>query len=149
VPVIPTGAPMPSCSSTTKSCGRTWRISRPLGDRDDPPAVERLDVRAGQAEVNGIDLDAGRQLRLVDRLLDRLDGSLQVHDDAAADPFRVGQADPDDVEAALVGHLADDGGDLRRPDVEADQIPFLASQQIPLAHRSPAPFSAPACRRRA
>src|SRR5262245_59259898 len=28
---MPTGAPMPSCSSTTKSCGRTWRISRPLG----------------------------------------------------------------------------------------------------------------------
>ena len=31
VPVMPTGAPMPSCSSTTKSCGSTWRISRPLG----------------------------------------------------------------------------------------------------------------------
>ena len=31
VPVIPTGAPMPSCSSTTKSCGSTCRISRPLG----------------------------------------------------------------------------------------------------------------------
>ena len=31
VPVMPTGAPMPSCSSTTKSCGSTCRISRPLG----------------------------------------------------------------------------------------------------------------------
>ena len=30
-PVIPTGAPMPSCSSTTKSCGSTCRISRPVG----------------------------------------------------------------------------------------------------------------------
>ena len=30
-PVRPTGAPMPSCSSTTKSCGSTWRISRPAG----------------------------------------------------------------------------------------------------------------------
>src|SRR6267142_2103619 len=30
-PVMPTGAPMPSCSSTTKSCGSTWRISRPVG----------------------------------------------------------------------------------------------------------------------
>jgi hypothetical protein len=28
---MPTGAPMPSCSSTTKSCGSTCRISRPLG----------------------------------------------------------------------------------------------------------------------
>ena len=31
VPVIPTGAPMPSCSSTTKSCGRTCSTSRPAG----------------------------------------------------------------------------------------------------------------------
>ena len=31
VPVMPTGAPMPSCSSTTKSCGSTCRISRPFG----------------------------------------------------------------------------------------------------------------------
>ena len=30
-PVMPSGAPMPSCSSTTKSCGSTCRISRPLG----------------------------------------------------------------------------------------------------------------------
>src|SRR5882672_7465910 len=30
-PVMPTGAPMPSCSSTTKSWGSTWRISRPVG----------------------------------------------------------------------------------------------------------------------
>src|SRR4051812_36167357 len=28
---MPTGAPMPSCSSTTKSCGSTCRISRPVG----------------------------------------------------------------------------------------------------------------------
>ena len=30
-PVMPTGAPMPSWSSTTKSCGSTCRISRPAG----------------------------------------------------------------------------------------------------------------------
>ena len=30
-PVMPIGAPMPSCSSTTKSCGSTCRISRPVG----------------------------------------------------------------------------------------------------------------------
>src|SRR5688572_13473678 len=30
-PVIPIGAPIPSCSSTTKSCGSTCRISRPVG----------------------------------------------------------------------------------------------------------------------
>src|SRR5688572_19824778 len=31
-PAMPIGAPMPSWSSTTKSCGRTWRISRPVGN---------------------------------------------------------------------------------------------------------------------
>ena len=31
LPVMPTGTAMPSWSSTTKSCGSTWRISRPPG----------------------------------------------------------------------------------------------------------------------
>ena len=101
------------------------------GDRDDAAAVERLDVRGRQAEVNRIDLDAGGQLRLVDRLLDRLDGRLEIDDDAAADAARVRQADADDVEPAVVGHLADDGGDLRRADVEPDQVSFLASPPDP------------------
>ena len=99
------------------------------GDRDDAAAVERLDVRAGQPEVHRVDLDAGGQLGFVDRLLDRLDRRLEVDDDAAADALRVGQADPDDVEPAVVGHLADDGGDLRRADVEPDQVSFLACHQ--------------------
>ena len=30
-PAMPIGAPMPSWSSTTKSCGSTCRISRPVG----------------------------------------------------------------------------------------------------------------------
>ena len=55
------------------------------GDRDDAAAVERLDVRARQAEVHRVDLDAGGQLGLVDRLLDRLDRRLEVDDDAAPD----------------------------------------------------------------
>ena len=120
---MPTGAPMPSCSSTTKSCGSTWRISRPgrqrhrlggvdraphvlardlavlAGDRDHAAAVEALDVRARQRQVDRVDLDAGHQLGLVDRLLDRIDRRLEVDDDAAPDAARLGDAEADDVEA--------------------------------------------------
>jgi hypothetical protein len=81
-------------------------------DGDDPPAVERLDVRRGQPQVDRVDLDARRQLGLVDRLLDRVHRRLEVNDNALADPARVGKADPDDVEPAVIRHLADDGGDL-------------------------------------
>ena len=107
-PVMPTGAPMPSCSSTTKSCGSTCRISRPVGSDTalaasiarrtssrvisrffpataiTPAAVEPLDVRAGQRQVHRIDLDAGHQLGFVDGLLDRLDRRFEVDDDTRA-----------------------------------------------------------------
>ena len=56
------------------------------GHRHDAAAVEGLDVRARQSEVDGIDLDAGGEFRFVDRLLDRFDGRLEVDDHAAADP---------------------------------------------------------------
>ncbi len=155
VPVIPTGAPMPSCSSTTKSCGSTCRISRPLGSATalaasmarrtssrvisrflpatatTPRLLNALTCAAGEPEVDRVDLDAGGQLGLVDRLLDRLDRRLEVDDDAAADAARVREADADDVEPAVVGHLADDGRDLRRADVQPDQISFLACHQGP------------------
>ena len=96
------------------------------GDGDHAAAVEALDVRARQREVHRVDLDAGHQLRFLDGLLDRLDGRLEVDDDAAPDAARLGDAEADDVEAAAVEDLADDGRHLRRADVEPDQIPFFA-----------------------
>ena len=97
------------------------------GDGDDAAAVEPLDVRAGHRQVDGVDLDAGHQLGLVDGLLDRVDRGLEVDDHAAPDAARLGDADADDVEAAVVDQLADDGADLRRADVEPDQIAILTS----------------------
>ena len=44
----------------------------PFADRDDPAAIERLHMGAGQGEVHAVDLDAGRELRLVERTLDGL-----------------------------------------------------------------------------
>ena len=126
-PVIPTGAPMPSCSSTTKSCGSTCSTSRPAGSDtaraasmraadvlagdlavlaghgDDAAAVEALDVRAAHRQVRRADLDAGHQLGLLDRLLDRIDGGFEVDDDAALQALRLGQADADHVEPAALG----------------------------------------------
>jgi hypothetical protein len=100
------------------------------GDGDHAAAVESLDVRARQREVDGIDLDAGHQFRLVDRLLDRFDCRLEVDDDTAFDPARLGNADAGDVEAAILQRLADDADDRGRPDVEADNV-FLFTR-----HRS-------------
>ena len=96
------------------------------GDGDHAPAVEPLDVRPGQRQMDRVDLDAGHQLRLVDRLLDRLDGRLEVDHDAAADAARLGDAEPDDIQPARVEHLADDRRHFRRADVEAHQVSFFA-----------------------
>jgi hypothetical protein len=92
---------------------------------DDTAAVEALDVRARERQIGRVDLDARRQLGLLDRLLDRLDRLLEVHHRATADAARVGGPDADDLDIAVVGHLADDGGDLGRPDVEPDQVSFI------------------------
>ena len=151
---MPTGSPMPSWSSTTKSCGSTCRISRPFGsatalaasiarrtssrvisrflpgDGHDAAAVEGLDVGARQRQVHRVDLDAGGQLRLLDRLLDRLDRRLEVDHDAAADALRVGRADPDDVERRHRRYLADDRGDLGGADVQTHQVAFLTCHGV-------------------
>ena len=90
-------------------------------------AVEALDVGARHRQVHRVDLDAGHQLGLVHRLLDRVDGGLEIDDHPAPDAARLRDADPDDVEAAVVDQLADNGADLRRAHVEPDQIPILTS----------------------
>ena len=78
------------------------------GHGDHAAAVEALDVRARQREMDGVDLDAGHQLGFLDRLLDRIHRGLEVDDDAALDAARLRDADADDVEAAVVQALADD-----------------------------------------
>ncbi len=70
--------------------------------------------------VDGGDLAPRHVLGLLDRALDRGDGGVDVDHHALPQPLRRVRADADDVDA-LVGHLADDGADLRRPDVEADE----------------------------
>ena len=76
-------------------------------------------MRAGDRGVDRRDLAAGHVLGLVDRLLDRRDGRVDVDDVAAAQPLRRRGADADDVDAVL-GHLTRDAGDLGGADIEAD-----------------------------
>ena len=95
------------------------------GHRDHAAAVEPLDVRTRQREVHRVDLDAGHQLGFLDRLLDRIHRGLEIDDDAALDAARLGDADADDVEAAVVEAFADDAGHRRRADVEPDEYRSL------------------------
>src|SRR4029079_1569616 len=83
------------------------------GDRDHAAAVESLDVRTRQGEVNGIDFHTGHQLVFLNRLLDRIDGRFEVDDDAAPDATRLGHAEPDNVEAAVVEPFAHHPGPHR------------------------------------
>ena len=158
-PVSPTGAPMPSCSSTTKSCGSTWRISRPPGSdtaraasiarrtssrvtsrflpatATTPRLLKPLMCGPLTPRWTDADLDAGHQLRFLDRLLDRLHGGVEIDDDAALESLRLRHAEPDDVDATVVDQLADDGADLRGPDVEPYYVPFMSCHELPQAGR--------------
>ena len=145
-PDMPSGFLMPSCSSITNCWGSTCSTSRSIGiatalaasiTRSMSPCVTSLSLIAmTPRELNPLMwLPAmpamtasishpGHQLGLLDGLLDRLDGRVDVGDDALAHPARGARADADDVQA-LVGDLPDDRQDLGRPDVQADHAVFV------------------------
>ena len=95
------------------------------GDRDHAPAVEALDVRARYPDERGVHGDAGHEFRLFLGFLDGGRGDVEVDDDALPQALGIGRADPDDLDLALLGDLADDGGHLPRPDVDPDDVPVL------------------------
>ncbi len=123
-PLMPSGSRMPSWSSMMNSCGITWMTSRSIGiatalaasitrrtslsrdlavlHRDDAVGVEAVDVAARDAGVDRGDLAVGHQLGLFDRVLDRVDGGVDVDHHALAQAPRRVRADPDDVDAVSV-----------------------------------------------
>ena len=98
------------------------------GHSNHAAAIKPFDVRTRQAEVDRVDLHAGHQLRLFDRLLDRFDGCFQIHDDATPDPSRLGHADADDIEGVVAERFTHDGADVRRADVQPDYVPLPTRQ---------------------
>ena len=110
-------------------------VSRDLpvlaGHSDDAAAVEPLDMRSRQREMDRVDLDPRHQLRLTDGFLDRVHGRLEVHDDAALDTARLSDTQPHDIETAVVQALPDDRADARRAHIEPNEISFLTIHSPP------------------
>ncbi len=90
-------------------------------DRRHAAGVEALDMAAGNADIDRVDLHAGHELGLLHGFLDGLDGAVDVHDHAFFQAVGGADADPDDVHLSVVLHLAHDGADLGRPQVEPYQ----------------------------
>ena len=165
---------MPSWSSTTNSWGSTWRISRSRGidtalaasitRRTSSRSITRFLFETAMTprelkplmwvpampDVGGADLDPGHELGLLEHALDRVDRGLEVDDDALAQALRLGLADADHVEAALVGDLGDDRADLVGADVEPDDVAVLLLAPGPSSYSrcGGAAASAPALARR-
>ncbi len=97
-------------------------------DRDDAVRVEAADVSAGDAGIDGLDLAASHQLRLLDRALDRLHGGFDVDHHALLQAPRRMRAQAHHLDRAVRQHFADDGDDLGSADVQPDyQILVLFS----------------------
>ena len=100
-------------------------------DGDHALGVEAFDVAAGDAGENRLDLTAGHQLRLLQRLADGADRGLDVDHHPFAQPLGRAGADAHDVQP-LVGEIADDGADLGGADIKPDnQIISLAGHLPP------------------
>src|SRR5687768_15612101 len=92
--------------------------------RDLAGRVQALDLRATDADERLVDLPAREPLGPFDRVPDRPDRLLDVHDGAALQPGRRDGAMPDDRQLAVAPDLADERRDLARADIESDENPF-------------------------
>src|SRR6185295_949420 len=87
-------------------------------DRDHPSRVDAADLDAAQTNVGGIDRQSRHHLRLFDRAFDRVNGSLDIDDDALANSARGSTPDPDDLERVILGYFSYHRSDLGCSDVE-------------------------------
>ena len=90
-----------------------------------PVRVLALDVLAADADERPVDLPAGQPLGPLDGVGDRVDGLVDVDDDALLQPGRRRRCPwPMIVRRPSRLDLADERADLRRPDVDPDQDRF-------------------------
>ena len=141
---------MPSCSSTTKSCGSTWRISRPVGS--DTAFAASIARRTSSRVISRFLPATAITPRLLKPLMCGPDSArctesistpaissassiaFLIESTAASRLTTTPRRMPRDSatpmptmsSAAAVEHLADDGRDLRRADVEPDQVPLFS-----------------------
>ena len=106
------------------------------GDRDLAARVEAVDVLAADADEGAIDLPARQPLGALDRVGDRADGLVDVDDDALLQPGRGHGAVAHDRQLAVATDLADEGADLARADVDADEDRFTFHRFVRLRSSS-------------
>ena len=86
-------------------------------------------MAAGHARVHVVNFDARALLGLGHGLVNARARRFEVYDLALAHAFRLGLADADDANVAAFDHFADDGTDLRRADLQADDDLFLCPHE--------------------
>ena len=91
-----------------------------IPDCHDAMRIQAADMAAGDSGIHGVNIATGHQLGRLDRPLDRMHGGFDVDDDTLLEAPRGMRADANDLDAAVIAHLADDGDDLGRADVQAD-----------------------------
>ena len=102
------------------------------GDRDLAARVEALDVLAADADEGAVDLPAGQPLGALDGVRDRADGLVDVDDHALLETRGGHGAVAHDRQPAVAAHLADEGADLARADVDADEDRFSFHRSVRL-----------------
>jgi hypothetical protein len=122
-PLIPRGSRIP-CLGGVDHAAHVVATDLSVLHGDDAVGVEALDVPSRNSRVYRRNLAVRHQLRFFYGVLDRIDGGVDVDDDALAQPLRWVRTDSDDVGTVLRA-LRHDCADLCGTDVEAhDQIVF-------------------------
>ena len=102
------------------------------GHRDLAAGVEALDVLAADPDEGAVDLPARQPLGSLDRVGDRVDGLVDVDDDALLEAGGRDRPVAHDRQPAVAAHLADERADLARADVDADEDRFSFHRSVRL-----------------
>ena len=105
-------------------------VPRRARDRDHASRVLGADVASRDADKRRPHFEARDPLGGLDRGHDRLHGPVDIDNDTLAESIRSGLPDPDDVDAATGGHLADESADFRRTDVDGDEHRLLSHDSL-------------------
>ena len=87
-------------------------------------------MAARDAGIDALDLAVGHQLGFFERLLDALDGGVDVHHHATLQAIARGHAQACEFELAIGQHLGHHGHDLGRADVQPHHDVFVFSCHI-------------------
>src|SRR2546426_11685756 len=106
-------------------CGIDHLLDFPCGDflvfhRNDAGTVDAGDMPAGNTYIDGPHLNSGHELGIINGLANGLNGAVDIHHHALLEATGRMDTNPKYVDDPIAFNVANNGADLRGPDVKSN-----------------------------